>query len=638
MADGNELDDDVEIDDVVYETEDEDGVISFVLPMAGFTTDIQKAWAEGVSKKIGTLDRELRLTRTQLSNAEVIANNAVAIASGVTEEDPVLEESEEDLDPPSQPSAPVVTSRLGNLEIFWDGNDFEGTPMQGDVEVVNVYAVKTSTVPTDPDWDLVLPYDDGGGIEPNPGVVIFSDTGDDLAPWTAGDGGVLSLSDNFHSAPASIRVDGQTGLIYMNRTIPSYTVPEGNKARVELWVYNDGPIVEQPVISLGLGSTILPPWPANQWTQVTVENIESGTQIIGVWLGDGTPGATERHPIMVDSVEVRQESVTSEPPEVPEDGETPPEMEPTVWPPTAIGHITSTVTGSNVIFSDLVYNEEYTIWFLAQNGRGLRSVASARTVSSVRPLVDTDVIGQIIAGANIVDGSIVASDKVIANTITGALIQALAIDTGHLKANAVTADKILAGTITAAKLNITEIWGSDAWLNTLRAGVIEVDMLMPNVGEKLNIFANEAVEIIVGRQDQQDTQISAANDAASEAQQSAEEASEQAGVAQGTAEEAAGAALVAQTLAEENGSRLDEHQAVFRVVSTGAVIASRDSEHELRLTPTRVEIAQGDDVVSYWEGARMVVNEAVLNRVRVGDHQIEKDTAVAGRTVFRPVT
>ena len=47
------------------------------------------------------------------------------------------------------------------------------------------------------------------------------------------------------------------------------------------------------------------------------------------------------------------------------------------------------------------------------------------------------------------NGTIAAYDKIIGNTITGALVQALAINTGHLATNAVTADKADIGLLTA---------------------------------------------------------------------------------------------------------------------------------------------------------------------------------------------
>lgn len=116
-------------------------------------------------------------------------------------------------------------------------------------------------------------------------------------------------------------------------------------------------------------------------------------------------------------------------------------------------------TPDTVILSDLTYNTTYYAKFVAVNRSDVHSLPSAEAGISVTPLVNTDIIGQIINGANIVNGSLVASDKIVGNTITGALIQSLSINTGHLAANAITADKIQAGAITAQKIDTYAING-----------------------------------------------------------------------------------------------------------------------------------------------------------------------------------
>lgn len=110
-------------------------------------------------------------------------------------------------------------------------------------------------------------------------------------------------------------------------------------------------------------------------------------------------------------------------------------------------------TGSNyAIFENLAYSTTYyfKLVLVRSDGFTLESSNPSTEVSgTVTPLVNTDIIGEIIDGANIVDGSITASDKIIGNTITGALIQANAITAGKIEANAITADKIDAGAITS---------------------------------------------------------------------------------------------------------------------------------------------------------------------------------------------
>ncbi|PZG20594.1 fibronectin type III domain-containing protein [Nonomuraea aridisoli] len=126
-----------------------------------------------------------------------------------------------------------------------------------------------------------------------------------------------------------------------------------------------------------------------------------------------------------------------------------------------------------VLVTDQPYNQ--TRWFrlTSVDRRGNESGESGSASIATQPLVNTDLIGKVINGANIVDGSITASDKIVANSITSGLIQALSIQTGHLAANAVQADKIDAGAVTAAKLSATAIDGktiTGAFIRTAASG------------------------------------------------------------------------------------------------------------------------------------------------------------------------
>lgn len=104
-------------------------------------------------------------------------------------------------------------------------------------------------------------------------------------------------------------------------------------------------------------------------------------------------------------------------------------------------------------FTDLTYGVTYYFKFILRDVSGQSSLASAQASTQVTPLVNTDIIGKVISGAKIIDGTITASDSIIGNTITGGLIQALAITSGKIDTNAVTADKINAGAITAEKIS-----------------------------------------------------------------------------------------------------------------------------------------------------------------------------------------
>lgn len=112
------------------------------------------------------------------------------------------------------------------------------------------------------------------------------------------------------------------------------------------------------------------------------------------------------------------------------------------------GTFEARMTGAdNLVLSDLAYSTTYYVKFVAYNKAGIPSTASAQASASIQPLVNSDIIANTISGAKIENGTITASDKIVANTITGGLIQALAITSDKIAANAITANKIEAGAI-----------------------------------------------------------------------------------------------------------------------------------------------------------------------------------------------
>jgi hypothetical protein len=165
------------------------------------------------------------------------------------------------------------------------------------------------------------------------------------------------------------------------------------------------------------------------------------------------------------------------------------------------------LSGKSDYYSDIdpEYDTDYFFKFIFVDAFGVKSAASAQTVVTVEPLVDTDLIegsltrwpfgagtidvdsladgsiaatylvsgtdaggnavrteGKIAAGSigavAIAANSIVAG-KIAANAITADKIDALAITAGKIAANAITADKIEAGSITAEKLAAGTITG-----------------------------------------------------------------------------------------------------------------------------------------------------------------------------------
>ncbi len=125
---------------------------------------------------------------------------------------------------------------------------------------------------------------------------------------------------------------------------------------------------------------------------------------------------------------------------------------------------------------------------------GNESAASATVTIATQPLVNTDVIGEIINGANIVDGSLNAADKVVANSIVGGLIQALAIDTGHLNANSVTTDKLAVGSVKAGHIAVDALDGKTITGTILRTAASGRRVEMNLTG--LHSFNAAAVETV----------------------------------------------------------------------------------------------------------------------------------------------
>ena len=100
----------------------------------------------------------------------------------------------------------------------------------------------------------------------------------------------------------------------------------------------------------------------------------------------------------------------------------------------------------------LDYGTTYYVKLVAYNTSGVYSPTSNSGSATIQSLVNTDIIANTINGGKIVDGTLNATDKILANSITSGQIAALAITAGKIASNAITADKIEAGAITAVKI------------------------------------------------------------------------------------------------------------------------------------------------------------------------------------------
>jgi hypothetical protein len=105
---------------------------------------------------------------------------------------------------------------------------------------------------------------------------------------------------------------------------------------------------------------------------------------------------------------------------------------------------------NELVVANLTYGTTYYAKLIFVSSTGAKTLASdPSTGVTVAALVDTDVIGKVLSGAKIVDGSIIAYDKIYGNTITGDLIQSRTIKAGSLEANSITANEIKAGALDA---------------------------------------------------------------------------------------------------------------------------------------------------------------------------------------------
>lgn len=145
----------------------------------------------------------------------------------------------------------------------------------------------------------------------------------------------------------------------------------------------------------------------------------------------------------------------------------------------------------------------------------------------------------------------------------------------------------------------------------------------------------DTVGFIAERQDGQDAAIGEALQEAEAASVAADAAGTAAGTARAMAAAADGKALVAQEQAQSVQSQFTAHQAVFRVTSGGAEVASSDGANVFAMTPAGAQIIQGGTAASTWDAGRFIVNETVVNRAQLANHVVEKSGTA--RTVFRPV-
>lgn len=130
----------------------------------------------------------------------------------------------------------------------------------------------------------------------------------------------------------------------------------------------------------------------------------------------------------------------------------------------------------SLIVTGQPYNSSRYVRTRAVDKSGNYSTWSDNASISVQPLVDTDLIGEVINGANIQDGTITASEKIVGESITGAEIAAFTINAGHLNSNSVTADKIGLGAVGPDRLqfDLNDSVANPIWADSVFRGLYDV--------------------------------------------------------------------------------------------------------------------------------------------------------------------
>ena len=176
----------------------------------------------------------------------------------------------------------------------------------------------------------------------------------------------------------------------------------------------------------------------------------------------------------------------------------------------------------------------------------------------------------------VVPGSINADALAAASVIAGK-VAAGAIDTDALQAESIIGIHIKSQEITGDKMAFNTLTG-----NHMEVGSIGVESLSPSIGEELDISANGAVNIIVGRiQDIEDSNYA-------------------------------------------QNSDLEQMQTYYAFTDDGAVVSTPGSPFAVAVRSDRIEMLENGNPVSYWNSGTLYVDQMVGSSVVLGNHQLEQ--------------
>lgn len=199
----------------------------------------------------------------------------------------------------------------------------------------------------------------------------------------------------------------------------------------------------------------------------------------------------------------------------------------------------------------------------------------------------------------------------------------------NIEARLMNAGELLVdGTITASKVNVAEFFADTSVINeatiaVLRANVVEVDHLAPNVGEVLNLSANGSINMVVAGQSQLNAELSQAKDDLAGLADTATGAADEAAAARAAAGRVTGQVSDLRTEHDATKARMDKVETYVRVDKTGLHLGSSGSAFQAHVLPGRFQITEGTVVQTYWSSGVMVVPTIDVGTITFENHKIE---------------
>ncbi|MCZ4066422.1 carbohydrate binding domain-containing protein [Microbacterium sp. H37-C3] len=193
---------------------------------------------------------------------------------------------------------------------------------------------------------------------------------------------------------------------------------------------------------------------------------------------------------------------------------------------------------------------------------------------------------------------------------------------------------IVDGVITTPKLDVAEIWGNEAWLNVLRAGLIETSMLSAGFGQNLDISANGAITLIAGQVSDQAAELSTQRSDIDGVTDQVSSLGGQVGEVRSSASAAAVAAAAAQAAAREAQDKADGLAAYVRITGEGLEVGSPGAATAVKITPSNMTFNVNGVPGAYLDAGQFIAPRFVGEEVDLANVKIQKQGT---RTVVKAI-